>query len=321
MNSIVAEVHDIVPYQPIVSIVVPAYNHGSYLARAIDSILAQSYPVELIVIDDGSTDATREVLAGYGERFHWETQQNLGQAATLNRGWGMARGEILGYLSADDFLMPDAVGSAVTVLGENPHAVVAYCDFELVDPDDRPVRYVRAADFSLKNMLTRFSCPPGPGAFFRRSAFESAGGWNTTLRRMPDFEFWLRLALLGRFVRIPQALAAWRVHDGSQSFSAVPPDRAGEPINIISEFFSRPGLPPGIAELRNRSIAFAYLISAQLHARSGRYAEAIAKLVEACTVSPGVLLALETWRIVANSLLQQPAHRFLWRIRRLTMKP
>src|SRR5437762_6047257 len=87
---------------PLVSIVVPSYNHGRYLREAVDSIVAQDYPrIELIVIDDGSTDDSPEILRSYGNRFHWERQPNQGQVATLNRGWLMSKGEILAYLSAD----------------------------------------------------------------------------------------------------------------------------------------------------------------------------------------------------------------------------
>ena len=303
-----------------VSIIVPAYNHASYLARAIDSVLAQDYPVELIVLDDGSTDGTRDVLEKYTGRFHWETHPNIGQAATLNKGWGMSKGTILGYLSADDFLRPNAVRTTVTALQNNLAAVVAYCDFDLVDPNDKVVRYVRAADFNLEDMLIQLVCPPGPGALFRRSAFEAAGGWNPELRLMADFEYWLRLALLGKFIRIPRALAAWRVHDASQSFAVVPPDRAIEPIRIVSEFFARADIPSPLLHLENRSIARAQLVSAQIHARSGRYMSAAARFCEGFMTSPRVLFAVETWRLVVNAFFQQPAHRFLWNVRKIVSR-
>lgn len=70
---------------PLVSIVVPAYNYAHYLSEAIDSVLNQDYPnVELLVLDDGSTDHTRDVLEGYGDRFYWETHENIGEVNTLN---------------------------------------------------------------------------------------------------------------------------------------------------------------------------------------------------------------------------------------------
>lgn len=300
---------------PSVSIIIPAYNHADYLARAIDSVLAQDYPVELIVLDDGSTDATREVLAKHTGRFYWESHQNIGQAATLNKGWLMSKGDILGYLSADDFLLPDAVRLTVAALQSAPAAVVAYCDFELVDPNDKVIRYVRTADFSLEDMLSQLSCPPGPGALFRRSAFEATGGWNPALRLMADFEYWLRLALLGKFVRIPRALAAWRVHSASQSFAGVSPERAVEPVRIISEYFARPDFPSQLLHLEKSANARARLVTAQLHARSGRYMSAAAMFYQGCMTSPRVLFAFETWRLVANAFFQQPAYRLLWGLR------
>ena len=119
---------------PKATLVVPAYNHAAYLAHAIDSVLRQDYSnIELIVLDDGSTDGTRAVLEGYSSQFHWETHTNRGQAATLNKGWEMSHGEILSYLSADDRLLPHAVSEAVTVLSARSELVMTYCDFHLIN--------------------------------------------------------------------------------------------------------------------------------------------------------------------------------------------
>lgn len=301
---------------PAVSIVIPAYNHADFLAQAIDSVLAQDHPVEVIVLDDGSTDNTREVLARYDGRVHWETQPNMGQAATLNKGWAMARGELLGYLSADDFLYPDAIRKSVAALAAVPDAVVSYCDFDLVDPAGQRTRRVRRQAFSLERMLTTLDCPPGPGALFRRSAFDSAGGWNPALRQIPDFDYWLRLARHGRFIHIPEALAAWRIHPGSQSFATVGAERAEESVRVISDFFARPGLDPEIAALRPQSLARAHLYCAQLHARAGRYGAAASHMRTAQRLFPRTVLQPETWRSVANGLLSRPAHRLSWWLRK-----
>ena len=104
---------------PLVSIVIPCYNQGHYLRQAIDSALSQDYPgIELIVLDDGSTDGTQALLASYPDRFYRESHANMGQAGTLNKGWRMSKGEILSYLSADDFLLPGAVRRSVEALVE-----------------------------------------------------------------------------------------------------------------------------------------------------------------------------------------------------------
>lgn len=304
------------PDQPLVSVVIPSYNHERYLASAIDSVLAQDYPrVELIVIDDGSTDGSAEVLKRYGARFHWEIQKNQGQVATMNRAWTRSRGEILGYLSADDILMPQAVGAAVQCLRDNPDAVLAYCDFDLIDPAGAAVRSVRTPEFDYRAMVTEMVCAPGPGAFFRRSAFDKIGGWNTELRQNLDYEYWLRLALHGRFVRIPKVLAAYRVHPGSQSFAAASNIRPWEPVQIMQAYFDSPLVPPNLRGARNQALSIAYLNAARLHVRMGNYGEGIAALRRAFALHPARLLQWRTARLLFNAFFNQMGHRLLWAIR------
>lgn len=303
---------------PVVSIVVPSYNHARYLREAIDSILAQDYPtIELIVIDDGSTDGSAEILKSYGTRFHWETQPNQGQVATLNRGWLMSRGEILAYLSADDVLLPRAVTSAVRCLEANPDAVLSYCDFNLIDPDSAVVRRVRAPDFDYRKMVTQMICPPGPGAFFRRSAFEKAGTWHTGFRQMLDYEYWLRLGLHGRFVRIPEVLAAYRVHPGSQSFAANSQIRPEEPIKIMEAYLDGPLLPPELRDARTEALSTAHLHCAHLHFRIGSYRAGLAALRRGIALFPRNLLSPRPLRVAFNIIFNRIGHRALWAVRRL----
>lgn len=299
----------------VVSVVVPAYNHAETLPAAIDSLLTQDYPaLEIIVLDDGSTDHTRRVLAAYEDRIRWESQSNIGQAATLNKGWAMADGDILGYLSADDFLYPGAVSAAVAALSEQD-AIVSYCDFDHVDPVGHRLRTVRRPEFSLEQMVTTLDCPPGPGAFFRRSAFMATGGWNPQLRQIPDFDFWLRMSHHGGFVHIPEVLAAWRVHPGSQSFAVASPERAEESVKVIEDFFSASGVASRLLSLKPQSMARAHLYCAQLHGRAGRYHAALSNIARAQQLYPGTLLQWQTWRSVANALLSRPLHHLLWRLR------
>lgn len=302
---------------PIISIVVPSYNHARYLSAAVESVLAQDYgKVELIVIDDGSTDGSREVLERFGKRFHWEVQANRGQAATLNKGWTMSRGDILAYLSADDVLLPSAVSRSVAVLERNPDVVLTYCDFNLIDPDSNVIRRVRAPDFEYRDMVIRMICHPGPGAFFRRRAFEQAGPWHTGYRQHADLEFWLRLGLHGRFQRIPEVLAAFRVHPGSQSFSSVPVLRPEEPVKMIEEYFANPLVPDSLRAERKQALGAAYLEKARLHFRISEYRKALAAARTAIGLHPRQLLSLRTARIAFNALFNRLGHRLLWSVRR-----
>ena len=292
----------------LVSIVVPAYNHVRFLEQAIESVLAQSHPaVELIVLDDGSTDGTREVLAKYGQRLRWETQANMGQAATLNKGWGMASGELLGYLSADDYLLPDAVKRAVECLDRHGDAVLAYPDFVQVDDRSRPLRTIRTPEFSYEDMVQKGVCAPGPGAFFRRAAYARTGGWNVALRRIPDFEYWLRLGLVGRFQRIARVLAYYRVHAGAQSFSAVDETRAEEFVAVIDALMKQPSLPMPLRERGREARANALLLAARLHLLSGRFAAGCARAAAALRIEPRAALWPRSYRLLAGGLL--------WRLR------
>jgi glycosyltransferase involved in cell wall biosynthesis len=302
--------------RPLVSIVVPSYNHDRYLGAAIDSILAQDYaPIELIVIDDGSTDGSRDVLARYGNRFHWEAQDNKGQVATLNRGWTMSRGEIISYLSADDLLYPAAVSAAVRHLGTNPDAVLSYSDFDLIDPESAVVRRVRTPEFDYARMVTEFMCPPGPGAFWRRTAFHKAGLWNPAFHQMLDYEYWLRLGVHGRFVRIPEALAAYRVHPGSQSFASGSNIRPEEPIRIIDHYFSLDGVPGDIRALKDRSLSNAHIQAARLHIRMGNIRRGVSSVRQAFSLNPATLFSRRTLHMLFNAAFNRLGHRILWTAR------
>jgi glycosyltransferase involved in cell wall biosynthesis len=304
--------------EPLVSIVVPVYNQGHYLDEAVQSLLAQTYPnIEIIVLDDGSTDATPDVLKKYTGRLYWESQPNMGQSFTLNKGWQMAKGELLSYLSGDDVLMPQAMAMSVEYLGHNPGAVLTYGDFNLIDPNSRAIRMVTTPDFDFRRMITDVICLPGPGPLFRRSAFEKAGLWNAQYRQMPDYDYWLRLGLQGDFVRIPQVLAKFRVHEESQTFAQTSEDRAEEPVRIIQGFFENPAVPDDLRRLRSQALSRAYLVSAQLHVRSGRYRIGLRNIRQAFRLSPGALVRSGSMRMMANAFVNRVGHRLLWNLKRL----
>ena len=256
---------------PRVTLITPAYNQADFLAETIDSVHKQDYAnLEYIVLDDGSTDDTQAVLARYSGRLQFQRHHNQGQAATLNRGWAMASGELLGYLSSDDRLVPGAISSLVRALAERPDAMVAYGDFKLIDANGNAYRSVQAEDFDLKRLTIDLVCQPGPGALFRRSAFEALGGWSESLRQTPDFEFWLRVSRLGPFVRVPEPLADYRVHEGSASFAVTLPERSDEVVHVMERYWVETN-----SSHSRRSIAKAHMVAAKSHGQSGRIAKAV----------------------------------------------
>lgn len=304
--------------EPLVSIVVPVYNQGQYLEEALQSLLSQTYRnIEIIALDDGSTDATPEVLKKYTGRLYEESQSNIGQSRTLNKGWQLAKGELLSYLSGDDALLPEAIATSVNYLTSSPRTVLTYCDFNLIDPHSRPIRQVKTPDFDFRRMITDVICPPGPGPLFRRSAFEKAGLWDPQYQQMPDYDYWLRLGLQGEFVRIPQVLANFRVHESSQTFSQASEDRAEEPVRIIQAFFKNPAVPADIGGLRAQALSRAYLVSAQLHVRSGRLGRGLRNIRRAIGLSPASIVRRGSARMLVNAFVNRIGHRLLWNLKRL----
>lgn len=284
-------------HQPLVSIITPAYNQAEYLEATMRSVLGQDYAaLEYIVIDDGSSDASlavaQRVAAEFPGRVTVLTQANSGQAATLNKGWGLARGEILAYLSSDDCLLPQAVSHMAAALQARPEASVAYCDFWLIDAAGQRLRESHTEDFSAERLCVDLVCQPGPGAFFRRQVFDRTGGWNPSLRQVPDFEFWLRAQQLGPFVRVPATLAEYRIHEGSASFRVMPAPRAEEIVGVVEQHWSQ----QGDEDKARQALARARALAAKNHAQSGRLLAALRCFIRALRARPSLALEPTIWR-------------------------
>lgn len=303
--------------KPLVTIVIPTYNSADYLDAAIQSVLSQTYSrIELIVLDDGSTDQTPLLLKKYEGRLFTGRHENMGQANTLNKGWTMAKGELLSYLSADDVLLPTAVEDAVNVLKTAPSVILTYCDYHLIDDASRFIRKVKTHEYAYFDLAVKLICQPGPGIFFRREIFERCGGWHGRFRQMPDFEYWLRIGLEGDFRRIPNVGALYRIHDRSQTFALLDELRANEPVHIIETYFAEAqGIPPSVLNSKNRALSNAYLLSARLHLRSNRFGKGFFMLFKAFRLYPAHLLAVRTFRLLGNALTNRALHAAIRKLR------
>lgn len=300
---------------PLVSVIISSYNYALYLDEAIKSVLSQSYPnIELIVLDDGSVDNTREVLQKYTDQFYWETHENIGQSETLNKGWRMSRGEILAYLSADDVLLPEAISTSVERLLTNPGAVLTYCDYYLIGKDSSIIRRVNVPEFDYREMVVKFVCPPGPGAFFWRVAFESAGFWNREFKQMPDYDYWLRLGLQGDFTRIPEPLAGFRVHEHSKSFAAVDERSSDEYVRVLSNYYDSKRIASEVLDARDEALSNAHIFAARSHLRSKRYARGLAELWKGVHLYPKNL-SVRTLKIVGHGLLNHLRYGVMRKLR------
>jgi glycosyltransferase involved in cell wall biosynthesis len=288
-----------------VSLVTPVYNQGDFVAHTIDSVLQQDYPgLEYIVVDDGSTDSTPQVLDRYRNRCAVIRQANAGQSGALNRGWSAASGEYLGYLSSDDLLEPNAIGALAQALDTNPDCVVAYGDYYLIDAAGSVLRLHTAPDYHKRALEVDLICQPGAGVLFRRSVFESLGGWNPDLRQVADFEFWLRASRLGSFVRVASPLARHRIHDASASLRWVSPERSEEILTVVDNHWQA-----GAHVLVKRARAQARLLAARSHLNSRRLAQAGWRWWEAIRLRPALVLEPMTWRLLGAGALRRWVYR------------
>lgn len=243
---------------PAVSIVIPTHNRREWLAGAVDSVLEQDYAnLEALVVDDGSGDGTADLLRDYGRRwpehrFRHLSQANAGQARAINRGNRAARGEILGYLSDDDVLLPGAVSALAAELMADPSAAAAYPAYREIDAEGRVEDTVRPIEYSPRAALLLHDTVIGPGGLARRGALERAGGWDPSLRWMGDLVMWMGVGLAGRVVRVAEPLACWRRHPGSATLQPSA-EHAREHLRIVELGSSLDGM--GVLSTADRAEA------------------------------------------------------------------
>ncbi|NOT88912.1 MAG: glycosyltransferase [Lysobacter sp.] len=184
-----------------VSAIIPTYNRRELVQRAIDSVLAQTHPVdEIIVIDDGSTDGTGDALrARYGERIRYHWQDNAGVSAARNAGMAIARGRYFALLDSDDAWRAEKTAHQVAWLDARPDFGMVLCDVVRVDADHKPYdvfhrREVLPEDgWVLHRLLLNPSLVPA-STMFRREVFDTCGGFDPSLRTAEDLDFHLRVA-------------------------------------------------------------------------------------------------------------------------------
>ncbi|HET9985398.1 MAG TPA: glycosyltransferase [Longimicrobiales bacterium] len=208
------------PHSARISIVVNNHNYATFLPAAIDSALAQTRAAgEVIVVDDGSTDASRDVIASYGDRVRPLFKENGGQASALNAGFAACRGDAVLFLDADDALRPTAL-EAVAGVWRDGVAKVQF-PLEVVDRDGRPLGYrapkapMPSGDVSATVLAVGvYPSPPTSGNVFSRRALERLMPMAET-HLSPDGHLIQASALLGDVVTIPEPLGAFRVHGGN----------------------------------------------------------------------------------------------------------
>lgn len=218
---------------PQVAVIIPTYNRADAVCRAIESVLVQTYPrVEIIVVDDGSTDDTRSRLRQFGGKIRVIWKQNSGPAAARNTGVRESTGEVIAFLDSDDLYLPTKLERQVALLNQaGPSVCCCLCNtllhfwdgrrtssFELspLEPQQEFGVWLNATEV----LSTRFVIF-NQAAAIRREAFEWAGGFDESLRLLEDYDLALRLSVKGPWVFLNEPLVVWRQSMDSLSREAL----------------------------------------------------------------------------------------------------
>jgi glycosyltransferase involved in cell wall biosynthesis len=227
---------------PLVSAIIATYNRAHIVGEAIESILQQTYPnVELIVVDDGSTDRTQEKLEGYGARIRVVYQKNAGPAAAWNAGIRASRGDIIAFLGSDDIWLPRFVERQVSVLQQCDDSVpccLANCSLKFGNGKESTSfdNALLSAGFdcgvwlNVPEVLSTRFVVFGQAVAVRRTALDRVGGFDESLRYLEDYDMALRLSLLGPWAFISGPLVEWR--QGNEKSDSLSQEARREPIQL-----------------------------------------------------------------------------------------
>lgn len=214
--------------EPRFSIVMPSFRHARFIERSLNSVINQEYEgIELIVMDGGSDDGTREILDRYSQHIAvCRSERDAGQSDALNKGFAHATGEILGWLNSDDLYLPGALHHAAHVFAAYPQIDVVYGDWLTIDVTDRIVDRFPALAPSRRRLVTEGFFCNAQAMFWRRSLHERLGEFDPQLHYTMDYDLMLRMistAGSGAFFRTERPLGCFRIYHGQKTGSANSP--------------------------------------------------------------------------------------------------
>ncbi len=287
---------------PLVSVVTAAYNMGQYLHEAVTSVLAQDWPaLEVIVVDDGSTDDTPRVCETWRDepRVRVIRQPNQGQTVAKNAGLKAARGVYVGFCDADNAWLPGKLRRQLPALQANPRAGVVYGDIALIGArgEPLPTPRVRRHGGRITGRLLADNFVTFNTTLVPRRVLEEFGGFDESLRMAIDYDLWLRVSTKYEFVYLPEPFVRYRIWGGQMSHRTG--ERLDSYLRLLERFLARypDSVTPGDVA---RARAYTWTTRAIWRARSGDRAAAWHDLGRALRTRPAELRA---WRAAANLAL------------------
>jgi glycosyltransferase involved in cell wall biosynthesis len=199
---------------PLVSILTPSFNSAAFIEETIQSVLTQDYPyIEHIIVDGGSTDGTVEILQKY-PHLKWISEPDRGQSDALNKAFAMSKGEIIGWLNADDLYEPGAITQVVRHILEHPSTNVVYGHCKIFDSDGSVSKYYNTS-YDHQKLLAPWRGFHGafqPSIFYKREVIERVGGWDSDLHFVMDYDLLLRISEFDALDYLDVDLSRFRRH-------------------------------------------------------------------------------------------------------------
>lgn len=274
---------------PLVSIIIPNFNYSRYLAQAIESVLGQSYRhVEVIVIDDGSSDDSEAILRRYGDQIRWYRQARQGVAAARNRGVEVSRGELVAFLDADDFWLPLKLERQVARWVGDPEVGFVHCGARIIDEggDTVEVQLDGQEGWVAKEMLLfrrlAIVCA-GSGALMPRVVFDAIGGFDPRLSTSADWDLCYRVAVQRRVAFVPEELIVIRRHQSNMHANI----HVMEQDMLLAYTKAFQGASPEIRRLRRQSYGNLHMVLGGSFFRTGQLVDAARHITTSLWLTPG----------------------------------
>jgi len=294
-----------------VSVIIPTYNYGHYIEEAIDSVLAQTYKdYEIIVVDDGSTDNTEEVVSKYGPKIKYIYQENQGLSAARNTGIKKSNGEYIAILDSDDLWFPWKLEKQMKLFEANSVLGLVYSDgFAFSEKgvfDDflfgENTNFYRGRVFD-KLLLNNFiSCP---SALVKRDCFNKVGLFDTSLDACEDWDMWLRISLYYEIDYVNEPLVKHREHKGSMHTKAEMMEEAA--LKVLNKIFLQKNIS---FILKRKAYSKIYLISGDRYYNVGKLGKSRNRFFKSLLFYP---LSFKPWISATESFVSLKIKRVLKR--------
>lgn len=259
---------------PLVSVIIPTFNAAEFVVEAIQSVLAQTCDdLEVIVVDDGSTDRTADMIEPFAGGVRYIQQENAGVSSARNRGIAESKGKYVAFLDADDTWLPTKLERQLEALRKSPQNRAVDTGYFVTDSRLIPSAKRRAVRerTTLEDLLFRGTTVFVSTVLCEASLLELTGGFDPELSQCADWDMWIRLAVHTEFVAVDEPLVNYRQHGTNMSRNAELLER--DSIRVMEKAFSMSALPESLRSRRSEALARNLMVLAGTYFRARRFSD------------------------------------------------